>query len=118
MKFLVVFACVAAVAFAVEPEVHEISRSLDVGPESYSYEVKLDNGVSAQESGKLVNEDIAAQGSYSFTSPEGEQVSITYTADENGYQPQGSALPTPPPIPAAILKSLEYLAAHPPKEQQ
>uniref|UniRef100_T1GH30 Uncharacterized protein n=1 Tax=Megaselia scalaris TaxID=36166 RepID=T1GH30_MEGSC len=111
-----VLACFVAVAFA-DAEVHEVSRSLDVGPDSYSYDVKLDNGVSAQESGKLKNEDtIAAQGSYSFTSPEGEKVEISYIADENGYQPQGALLPTPPPIPIAIAKSLEYLAAHPPKD--
>ncbi|KAL5287373.1 hypothetical protein ACFFRR_008338 [Megaselia abdita] len=116
MKFLVVLACVAAVAFAVE--VQEVSRSLDVQPESYSFDLKLDNGVSAQESGHLKDENtISAQGSYGFTSPEGEQISISYTADENGYQPQGSHLPTPPPIPPQIIKALEYLAAHPPKDQ-
>lgn len=116
MKFLIVLACFAAVAFA--GEVQEISRSLDVQPDSYSFDLKLDNGVSVQESGKLKNEDtISAQGSYAFQSPEGEQVSITYIADENGYQPQGSHLPTPPPIPPQIVKALEYLAAHPPKDQ-
>lgn len=37
--------------------------------------------------------------SYSYYSPEGELISVTYTADENGFQPQGDHLPTPPPIP-------------------
>ena len=28
------------------------------------------------------------EGSYSFTSPEGEQIAVSYTADENGYFPR------------------------------
>lgn len=55
-----------------------------------------------------------------YTSPEGIPIETSYVADENGYQPQGAHLPTPPPIPEAILRSLEYNAAHPqqPEYQQ
>lgn len=35
---------------------------------------------------------------------------MTYTADEHGFHPQGAHLPTPPPIPEAIQKSLEQNA--------
>ena len=38
-------------------------------------------------------------GEFSWTSPEGELVSFTYKADENGYQAQGSHLPQAPPLP-------------------
>jgi hypothetical protein len=35
---------------------------------------------------------------------------VRYTADENGYRAEGVHLPTPPPIPDAIAKSLEHNA--------
>lgn len=55
-----------------------------------------------------------AQGSFSFTGPDGVQYSIQYVADdEGGFQAQGAHLPTPPPIPEAIQKALAYNAAHP-----
>lgn len=50
-------------------------------------------------------------GSYSYTAPDGQKITVTYTADENGFVPQGDHLPTPPPIPDAILKSIEQNAA-------
>lgn len=56
---------------------------------------------------------LAAQGKYSFTSPEGEHIEISYVADENGYQPQGSHIPVAPEVPLAIQRALEYIASHP-----
>lgn len=81
---------------------------------------ETDNGISAQESAQTrqIGNDLAqaVQGSYSYTSPEGEVVQISYVADENGYQASGSHIPTPPPVPAAILRALEYIRAHPQPE--
>lgn len=42
------------------------------------------------------------QGGYSYYSPEGELIQLSYNADENGFQPQGAHLPTPPPVPEVI----------------
>lgn len=53
-----------------------------------SYETA--NGIAAQEQGYLKNlgvkdaEAQVAQGSFSYTSPEGIPITITYVADENG----------------------------------
>lgn len=83
----------------------------DITPEgAYRYQYETSNGIAAQEQG---NGGHQANGGFSWYSPEGELIQISYVADENGYQPQGSHLPTPPPIPAAILKSLEYIRTHP-----
>lgn len=74
------------------------------------------DGTKVQEQGYL-KEDApegpgeAVQGSFTFIAPDGQALTITYTADENGFVPQGAHLPTPPPIPEEILKSLEQNAA-------
>ncbi|XP_017468820.1 PREDICTED: pupal cuticle protein Edg-78E-like [Rhagoletis zephyria] len=82
---------------------------------SYNYQFETSNGIAAQESGVGGH---YATGSSQYYSPEGQLIQLTYTADENGFQPQGAHLPTPPPIPEAILKALEYIRTHPPQEEQ
>jgi len=56
---------------------------------------------------------VVSQGSDSYTAPDGQQVSITWNADENGFQVQGSHIPTAPPIPPEIQRALEWNLAHP-----
>ncbi|XP_050423443.1 endocuticle structural glycoprotein SgAbd-4-like [Adelges cooleyi] len=53
------------------------------------------------------------QGGYSYVAPDGTVISTGYTSDENGFQPAGSHLPTPPPIPEKIQESLRLLASLP-----
>jgi len=50
-------------------------------------------------------------GSFSYTGSDGAQYSISYTADENGFHPQGAHLPTPPPIPPEIQRGVELALA-------
>ncbi|XP_026467229.1 endocuticle structural glycoprotein SgAbd-2-like [Ctenocephalides felis] len=91
-----------------------LQREQDVQPEGYSYSYSISNGIAAQEQGRLQNDAIAAQGSFQFTAPDGTQVQLTYVADEEGFHPQGPHLPTPPPIPDHVLKSIQYIESHPP----
>ncbi|KAL1394781.1 hypothetical protein pipiens_002995 [Culex pipiens pipiens] len=82
---------------------------------SYQYAYETSNGIAHEEQGALKNlgEEQAqvAQGRFSYTDPEGNKISLQYVADENGFQPQGDHLPTPPPIPVLIEKALRILAA-------
>ncbi|XP_053973616.1 cuticle protein CP14.6-like [Hylaeus volcanicus] len=89
---------------------------------SYLFSYEAANGIKAEEHGQLkqlneTNSIIAVQGSYSYTIDDGTPVSLSYVADENGFQPKGDHLPTPHPIPAGILKALEYIAAHPEQDK-
>ncbi|XP_011563889.2 larval cuticle protein LCP-17 [Plutella xylostella] len=134
MKFFIVILAVAAVAHADvshlvrggEADAQIVKQDADVAPDQYQYAYETSNGIAAQESGVLKNagrenEALEVQGSNQYTAPDGTPVQITYVANENGYQPQGAHLPTPPPaqpIPDYILRSLEYIAAHPPKPEQ
>lgn len=65
--------------------------------------------------GKEVAENV--QGSFAYTAPDGTPVQISYIANENGFQPVGNILPTPPPIPEAIQRSLEFNARNAPAEE-
>ncbi|XP_068143240.1 pupal cuticle protein Edg-78E [Drosophila tropicalis] len=76
---------------------------------NFQYAFETSNGIQTQEAGNANG----VTGAFTFISPEGNQVSLTYTADENGFQPSGSHLPTPPPIPEAIVRALEYISTHP-----
>lgn len=88
----------------------------------FSYEAG--NGITADEQGQLKNagnpqlEAMQAQGQFSYTSPEGIPIKVTYIADENGFRPVGDHLPTPPPIPPAIQKALDYIRSLPPQNTQ
>lgn len=66
----------------------------------FSYQ--SDNGISQNEQGQLRQipgdeaPSIAVQGQYSYTDPEGLQHSLSYVADENGFQPQSADIPQAP----------------------
>ncbi|XP_045446479.1 endocuticle structural glycoprotein SgAbd-2-like [Melitaea cinxia] len=101
-----------------------IRQSQEINPDgSYQFSYETGNGITAQEQGYLKNAGIkdaeaqVAQGSFSYTSPEGVPISLTYVADENGFRAEGAHLPTPPPIPEAILRSLQTIASQPQQPQ-
>lgn len=116
--FTLAFAAVAVAQLPYpnpEASAQILRQSSDISPDgSYNYGYETSNGIYGEEQGYLKSaETLAAQGQYQYASPEGQVIRVAYTADENGYQPQGDHLPTPPPIPPAIQRSLDYLATLP-----
>jgi len=73
---------------------------------------EADNGIRVEESGvqKQIGEEFgtASRGSYSFPS-DGETYSVRWTADENGFIAEADHLPTPPPLPAHVIRLLADL---------
>lgn len=78
-------------------------------PEGYEYSFDTSNGIHADENGTAID-GVKAQGSYSYIGDDGKVYSVVYSADENGFRPQGDHLPTPPPVPEAIKKVIEQAA--------
>lgn len=86
-------------------------ENVNNGDGNYRYSYETGNGISAHEEGhpRAAGPEgpaVTAEGAFSYTGPDGVRYSISYTADENGFHPVGAHLPTPPPIPDAILRSL------------
>merc|ERR1712226_709506 len=73
---------------------------------NYNFNFANDDGSSRQE----VGAPDAIRGSYSFVTPEGEQVSVQYHADETGFHATGSHVPQAPPMPAHVQRLLDHLA--------
>ncbi|XP_066583215.1 endocuticle structural glycoprotein ABD-4-like [Prorops nasuta] len=86
---------------------------------TYRTSYETGNNIIAEESGyiKTVGEGdergeaLVQQGSYSYTSPEGQLITIHYTADETGFHATGDHIPTPPPVSEEIQKGLDLIFA-------
>ncbi|XP_061397238.1 pupal cuticle protein-like [Musca vetustissima] len=111
LTFIAVAVAVSAVSADSEDAHAEIVRLVnDIQKDGkYSYNYETSNGITVQEEGIAGQ---AVKGGFAYQSPEHELIQVSYTADASGFQPIGSHLPTPPPIPVAILKSLEYSRTH------
>ncbi|KAH8277561.1 hypothetical protein KR018_001047, partial [Drosophila ironensis] len=88
-----------------------VSRSDDVRADGFDASLQTTNNIQQAASGDVHGN---IHGSFAWISPEGEHVDVKYVADENGYQPSGPWIPTPPPIPEAIVRALAWLESHPP----
>ncbi|XP_057665996.1 endocuticle structural glycoprotein SgAbd-2-like isoform X2 [Diorhabda carinulata] len=133
MRIAVVILVLFSVAFGAQGPIREkdiipiISQDRQFNFDgTFHSSYKTGNGITVEEQGVLKNagnkdaETEEVQGIFDYTAPDGTPIHLVYIANENGFQPQGAHLPvapvdenTPPPIPLAILKSLEYNAAHP-----
>ncbi|KAK6642195.1 hypothetical protein RUM44_013918 [Polyplax serrata] len=99
-----------------------VSQNIDHAPDgSYRWSYETGNGIKAEETGNLKQTKdpenpvvVVAQGGYSYTAPDGTVIQLSYVADdEGGFQPAGAHLPTPPPIPPAIQRALDFIASQP-----
>ncbi|XP_075978163.1 larval cuticle protein LCP-14-like [Anticarsia gemmatalis] len=123
MKSAIVALCIVACAFAASDKDSAVVRNdYQQSPEgNYQFSYETENGIYGRAEGKVVNygkDEVALEviGSNQYKSPEGQLIELTYVAGPNGYEAQGAHLPTTPaplPIPDYILRSLEYIAAHP-----
>ncbi|KAG5865110.1 hypothetical protein JTB14_029501 [Gonioctena quinquepunctata] len=66
-------------------------ENVNNGDGSYQWSYESGNGIKAREEGELKpggEEGIqSAVGSYSYTAPDGTEIKVEYTADENGFVP-------------------------------
>ncbi|CAL4144033.1 unnamed protein product, partial [Meganyctiphanes norvegica] len=121
---ILVLAALAAVAVAA-PQGYSAPRSVDSAESveipilrdvrtqeddgTHNFEVETANGIVLSQSG---DSDGDKQGVVSFTHPDGTEFHLSFVANENGYQPQSSALPVAPafphPIPDFVLEQIEF----------
>lgn len=77
---------------------------------SFSYGFESSNGISVEASGgqRQIGDGIGSvqRGSYSYTSPEGRAISISWVADEGGFQATGEAIPAAPAFVQRILQNV------------
>lgn len=107
------FAC--ALAAPVDESGAQITKfAANQDQENYGFELETENGIRQSEQGKAGK---IVQGEYSYISPEGIPVSVVYVADENGFHPESNLLPTPPPIPEEILRSIQFIEQNPTPEE-
>ncbi|XP_063536000.1 larval cuticle protein LCP-17-like [Cydia strobilella] len=125
MKFFIVLALAAACAADRNADrAAQIVRSdSEVNPDGFSYAYETSNGIVESANGIIKDPNseypaLAVNGDFSYPGDDGKIYRITYVADENGYQPQGEHLPTPPPVPEQIARALAYLATQPQPENK
>ncbi|KAL6443365.1 hypothetical protein ACFW04_002914 [Cataglyphis niger] len=126
MKFLIVSLALVAVAVAQQPHQQPLAilrQAQDISPEgSYSFGYETENGISASEQGSPQpvgpkgEHAVIAQGQYQYTAPDGTPIAVSYSADENGFHPQGAHLPVAPPVPELIQRAVDYVLTHPQPE--
>jgi len=117
MKSLMLVAVMLAVAAAApqsEVEIVKQEQEHDTESQSYKFSFEAENGIRVEESGELKQigegSGTVSRGSYSYPG-DGVTYSVRWTADENGFLAEGDHLPTPPPLPAHVVRLLDDLRA-------
>merc|ERR1719432_491602 len=101
MILIAVFLAVAAAAPQDNRPILIVKQSQNHDTEKQI--VVSESGVQKQIGAKPEESGTVSQGSYSF--PEDSQrYTVTWVADENGFQAKGDHLPSPPPLPEHVVK--------------
>ena len=102
LQLVVLFALVALSAAQFQRAPVPITSHQEVRDNhgQYSYSFATGDGAAHSDRGVLKpgpeGNYLVREGSHSYTSPEGQKIQLSYTADENGYQPTGAHLPVAP----------------------
>merc|ERR1711862_221186 len=114
----VIFVCLVALASCrpqnLDEEPIAILRQENSGVVGavFQHEFEAENGiVQAKAGAEGPAGQSNLQGSYSVPLEDGSLGTVTYVADENGYQPQSDLLPVGPELPAHVIEMLEFVAA-------
>ncbi|EFN85027.1 endocuticle structural glycoprotein SgAbd-4 [Harpegnathos saltator] len=104
--------------FQVPEKVLSESRDLGDNRGHYSFSYETEGGILQKETGSrkyagTSDETQLIQGSVQYNAPDGTPIAMSWTADEYGTQVSGTHIPTPPPIPPAIQRALEWISKQP-----
>ncbi|CAG9770929.1 unnamed protein product [Ceutorhynchus assimilis] len=73
------------------------------GEGAYQFAYETGNKIAQQEAG----DGSKTHGSYAYVAPDGQQISMSYVADDTGFHPQGAHMPVAPPMPDVIKRAVE-----------
>ncbi|KAF3423762.1 hypothetical protein E2986_11781 [Frieseomelitta varia] len=117
--FLTFLAVVHCQEYFRQPEkIISDNRNLGDNRGHYSFTYETEGGIVQTETGSrkyagTPSETQLIQGSVQYNAPDGTPIAISWTADEFGTQVAGTHIPTPPPIPPAIQRALDWIAKQP-----
>ncbi|XP_039436562.1 larval cuticle protein 65Ag1-like [Culex pipiens pallens] len=109
--FFAVASCNPAPQGSTTTPVSLVSESSNIQPDgSFQYTFQESDGTEVQDVGTLKQiqvpnangtgteqvQVLVQTGSFSYPSPDGQQIQLNYTADETGFHPQGAHLPVAP----------------------
>ncbi|CAH2237011.1 endocuticle structural protein SgAbd-6-like [Pararge aegeria] len=87
-----------------QPPVQIVKQDSEVDVNGYNFEFETSDGTSRQEQGEYKNDTdqqgLSVKGSYKYVAPDGQQISVTFIADKNGYQPSETTGDNQPAAPA------------------
>ena len=100
---IVLAALVVVAAAAPQQEVRVLSQKFDMDQRgNYEYAYQLDDGTAVEQVGRVQpgpepeTGSLTQQGSFTYKGDDGQDYTVSYVADEYGFQPQGAHLPQPP----------------------